>query len=137
MKRLLIALACTLSASLTFAQEMQPGLWELSTEMKMQGMKMPPQKFTHCYTPQDIASGKQYGMDEKSRCSIRNLKNVGGNISYEMTCEADGSKMTGSVKGTMSATAFAFEQKLRMTPDQGMGEMVSFVKGRRLGDCKK
>ncbi len=54
-----------------------------------------------------------------------------------MTCEADGSKMTGSVKGTMSATAFAFEQKLRMTPDQGMGEMVSFVKGRRLGDCKK
>ncbi len=66
MKRLLIALACTLSASLTFAQEMQPGLWELSTEMKMQGMKMPPQKFTHCYTPQDIASGKQYGMDEKA-----------------------------------------------------------------------
>lgn len=23
-----------------------------------------------------------------------------------------------------------------MTPDQGMGEMQSFIKGRRLGDCK-
>ncbi|MFN3884073.1 MAG: DUF3617 domain-containing protein [Rhodocyclaceae bacterium] len=137
MKRLLSALACLMLASPLFAQEMSPGLWELTTEMKMQGMKMPAQKFTHCYTPQDIASGKQYGMDEKSKCTIRNMKNDGGNISYEMICEAEGGKMTGTVKGTISASAFDFEQKLRMTPDQGMGEMISLIKGRRIGDCKK
>lgn len=137
MKRLLIALACTLPVGLACAQEMTPGLWELTMQMKMQGMAMPPQKFTHCYTPQDIAAGKQYAMDEKSNCTIRNLKNVGGNISYDMSCEGDGSKMAGSVKGTISASAFSLEQKLRMTPDQGMGDMLSFIKGRRLGDCKK
>ncbi|MHB1428391.1 MAG: DUF3617 domain-containing protein [Rhodocyclaceae bacterium] len=136
MKRLLAALACASLAPLGYAQEMSPGLWELTTEMKMQGMNMPPSKFSHCYTAKDIASGKQYGMDEKSKCSISNMKNVGGNISYDLSCAADGSKMTGTVKGTMSATAFSFEQKLRMTPDQGMGEMQSFIKGRRLGDCK-
>ncbi|MDI6749396.1 MAG: DUF3617 domain-containing protein [Pseudomonadota bacterium] len=137
MKRLLAALAFATLTCPAIAQEMSPGLWELTTEMKMQGMAMPPQKFTHCYTAQDLAAGKQYGMDEKSKCTIRNLKNVSGNISYEMTCEADGSKMTGSVKGTMSATAFSFEQKMRMTPDQGMGDMLSLIKGRRIGDCKK
>lgn len=137
MKRLLAALTFATLTCPAIAQEMSPGLWELTTEMKMQGMAMPPQKFTHCYTAQDLAAGKQYGMDEKSKCTIRNLKNVGGNISYEMTCEADGSKMTGSVKGTMSATAFSFEQKMRMTPDQGMGDMLSLIKGRRIGDCKK
>ncbi len=136
MKRLLAALAFISCASSVFAQEMTPGLWELTTEMKMQGMAMPPNKFTHCYTAKDIASGKQYGMDEKSKCAINNMKNAGGNISYDMVCAADGTKMTGTVKGTMSATAFTFEQKLRMTPDQGMGEMHSFIKGRRLGDCK-
>jgi hypothetical protein len=136
MKRLLAAIACASLASLGHAQEMSPGLWELTTEMKMQGMAVPPSKFTHCYTAKDIASGKQYGMDEKSKCSIGNMKNAGGNISYELSCAADGSKMTGTVKGTMSATAFSFEQKMRMTPDQGMGEMQSFIKGRRLGDCK-
>jgi hypothetical protein len=136
MKRLLAALAFISFAAPGFAQEMSPGLWELATEMKMQGMAMPPNKFTHCYTAKDIASGKQYGMDEKSKCTINNMKNAGGNISYDMICAADGTKMTGTVKGTMSATAFAFEQKLRMTPDQGMGEMHSFIKGRRLGDCK-
>ena len=137
MKRLLIALGSALPITPVFAQEMQPGLWELVTEMKMQGMTMPAQKFTHCYTAQDLAAGKQYGMDEKSRCTIRNMKNVGGNISYEMSCEVEGGKMTGAVKGTLSATAFSFEQRMRMTPDQGMGEMISFIKGRRLGECKK
>ncbi len=136
MKRLLAAFAFISCASPAFAQEMSPGLWELTAEMKMQGMAMPPNKFTHCYSAKDIASGKQYGMDEKSKCNISNMKNAGGNISYDMSCAADGTKMTGTVKGTMSATAFAFEQKLRMTPDQGMGEMHSFIKGRRLGDCK-
>ncbi|MFN4148488.1 MAG: DUF3617 domain-containing protein [Rhodocyclaceae bacterium] len=137
MKRLSFALVCLILTRLTLAQEMSPGLWELTTEMKMQGMNMPAQKFTHCYTTQDIAAGKQYGMDEKSKCTIRNMKNAGGNISYEMSCEADGSKMTGTVKGTMSATTFSFEQRLRVTPDQGMGDMISLIKGRRIGDCKK
>ncbi len=138
MKRLLAALAFATLTCPAIAQEMSPGLWELTTEMKMQGMAMPPQKFTHCYTAQDLAAGKQYGMDEKSNCTIRNMKNVGGSISYEMSCTAsDGTKMSGSVKGTMSATAFSLEQKLRMTPDQGMGDMLYLIKGRRLGDCKK
>ncbi|MFN6961146.1 MAG: DUF3617 domain-containing protein [Rhodocyclaceae bacterium] len=137
MKRLSFALVCLMLARPTLAQEMSPGLWELTTTMKMQGMNMPAQKFTHCYTPQDLAAGKQYGIDEKSNCTIRNMKNVGGNISYDMICEADGSKMSGTVKGTMSATTFSFEQKLRMTPDQGIGDMISLIKGRRLGDCKK
>ncbi len=136
MKRLLTALTFASLAPLVYAQEMAPGLWELTAEMKMQGMNMPANKFTHCYTAKDVASGKQYGMDEKSKCTIANMKNAGGNVSYDMSCAADGSKMTGSVKGTMSATTFAFEQKMRMVPDQGMGEMHSLIKGRRTGDCK-
>jgi hypothetical protein len=137
MKRLLFILGGALTIGAARAEEMQPGLWELTTEMKMAGMRMPAQKFTHCYTPQDLAAGKQYRMDEQSRCTIRNMKNVGGRISFEMTCEAEGSKMTGSVQGTMSATAFSFEPRMRMTPDQGMGVMLSTITGRRLGDCKK
>lgn len=136
MQRSLLAFALIGLPSLVMAQDMTPGLWEITTEMKMQGMAMPPNKFTHCYTAQDVAAGKQYGMDEKSKCAISNMKNVGGAISYDLSCAADGSKMTGSVKGNMSPTAFSFDQKLRMIPDQGMGEMQSFIKGRRLGDCK-
>jgi len=136
MKRLFATLAFALAASFAQAQEMTPGLWEIVASMKMQGMTMPAQSFKHCYTAKDIAEGKQYSGDEKSKCSIANMKTGGGNVSYDMTCTTEGGKMTGSVKGTMSATSYAFDQKIRMTPDQGMGEMHSTVKARRLGDCK-
>ncbi len=136
MIRPLAALAMFALATLANAQEMKPGLWEITTTMQMQGMQMPGQKFTHCYTAQDVAAGKQYQGDDKSKCAISNMKTGGGNVSYDMACAFEGGKMTGSVKGTMSPTAYSFDQKMRMTPDQGMGEMHSIIKGRRLGDCK-
>lgn len=136
MTRMLFAFVVGFAATLAQAQEMKPGLWELTTTMKMQGMQMPGGKFTHCYTAKDIAAGKQYQGDEASKCSIANMKSAGGNLSYDIACDAEGTKMTGSVKGSVSPTAYTFEQKMRMTPDQGMGEMLSTIKGRRLGDCK-
>ncbi|MDP1527238.1 MAG: DUF3617 family protein [Rhodocyclaceae bacterium] len=132
----IIAASLLLVALPASAQEMKPGLWEITTTMKMQGMQMPGAKFTHCYTAQDISSGKQYKGDEASKCTISNLKTSGGSVSYDMACAADGSKMAGSVKGTVSPTAYTFDQKIRMTPDQGMGEMHSTMNGRRVGDCK-
>lgn len=136
MIRMLVTLALSGIALVANAQEMKPGLWEIATTMKMQGMEMPGGKFSHCYTAKDISAGKQYSPDDTSKCSIANMKSSGGNISYDMSCAIEGGKMTGSVKGTLSPTTYTFEQKMRMTPDQGMGEMHSTIKGRRLGDCK-
>jgi hypothetical protein len=136
MIRMLATLALASLATFAHAQEMQPGLWEIVTTMKMQGMEMPGGKLTHCYTAQDIASGKHYQGDEASKCTISNMKTSGGSVSYDMSCAIEGGKMTGSIKGTTSPTAYSFDQKMRMTPDHGMGEMHSIIKGRRLGDCK-
>lgn len=136
MTRMLVTFVLSLVAASVHAQEMKPGLWEITTTMKMQGMQMPGGKFTHCYTAQDVAAGKQYKSDETSKCTISNMKTGGGNVSYDIVCATEGGKMTGSVKGNMSPTTYTFEQKMRMTPDQGMGEMHSTIQGRRLGDCK-
>jgi hypothetical protein len=135
MRTTLAALALVLSAALAHAQEMQPGLWEVVTTMRMQGAQMPGGRFTHCYTARDIAAGRQYAAD-KGKCTVSNMKTGGGSVSYDMSCPMEGATMTGSVKGTLSANAYTFDQKMRMTPDQGMGEMHSIIKGRRLGDCK-
>lgn len=136
MIRTLAAFALVVATGAALAQEMKPGLWEIVTTMQMQGMQLPGGKFNHCYSAKDIAAGKQYSGDDAGKCVISNLKSGGGNVSYDIACDAEGGKMTGSVKGTVAPTAYAFEQKLRMTPDQGMGDMHSTIKGRRLGDCK-
>jgi hypothetical protein len=36
----------------------------------------------------------------------------------------------------MGPTAYTFDQKIRMMPDPGMGEMHQTMTGRRIGDCK-
>jgi hypothetical protein len=136
MIRIFVTLALAAACASAQAQEMKPGLWEIVTTMQMQGMQLPGGKFSHCYTAQDVAAGKQYSGDDAGKCVISNLKSGGGNVSYDIACDAEGGKMTGSVKGTVAPTAYTFEQKLRMTPDQGMGDMHSTIKGRRLGDCK-
>jgi hypothetical protein len=137
MNRLCVALVLAFLSSLTLAQQtMQPGRWEMTTAMKMQGMDLPGNKLTHCYTAKDLDAGKQYQPDAASKCTIANLKTAGGNISYDISCAIEGGKMTGTVKGTMAPATFSFDQKMRMTPDQGMGEMHSIIKGRRIGDCK-
>lgn len=127
----LVLVACVTCAT---AQEMKPGLWEITSVMKMQGMQMPGNKFKYCLTAQDVASGKQYSGNQE--CVISNLKTAGSNVSYDMACSTDGGKMTGSVKGTMGPTAYTFDQKIRMMPDPGMGEMHQTMTGRRIGDCK-
>jgi hypothetical protein len=53
-----------------------------------------------------------------------------------MACTSPQGKMTGSAKGTTTTTSYATEMKMRMTPDEGMGEMTQSLKGRLLGDCK-
>lgn len=128
-----ILLAC---AAPCFAQDMKPGLWEIATTTRMQGMDLPGGRFAHCFTASDIAAGKQYNPDDTSKCSISNLKSAGGKISYDIDCAVEGGRMAGSAKGSMSPASYSWELKIRMTPDQGMGEIFSTVQGRRTGDCK-
>lgn len=119
------------------AQELKPGLWEITTSMKMQGMAMPGTKFKHCLTAKDIAEGKQHSMSDKdNKCAVSNMKTSAGNYSYDLACTSPQGKMSGSAKGTTSASSYTTEMKVRMTPDHGMGEMLQTMTGRLVGDCK-
>lgn len=134
MKRLLFALTCLMLASHIHAQEMLPGLYELTVEMKMQGMTIPAPKTTTCFTAQDLAANKQFSAHEKGECMMYNLKKSGGHSSYDVICKGG---MTATVTGTVTPTSFNLEEKMRLSPDQGIGDTLAFVKARRIGDCKK
>lgn len=136
MKLILAALAAILVSTPGFAQ-MQPGRWEMSSQMKMQGMQMPGQKWSHCLSAQDITAGKQHQMDDgQSKCQMSDMKSSGNNYSYKFACTSPEGKMSGQANGSSSATSFNTEIKMRMTPDEGMGEITQTMTGRRTGDCK-
>lgn len=127
---LIVAMICIPIAQ---AEEMKPGLWEITSQMRAQGMQMPAMKFTHCYSSKDISEGRHYRPDPQNECKMSNLKQSGNDVSFDMKCQDGGQAMTMSVKGTVTATTFRFEQKMRTAE---MGEMLSTTQGKRIGDCK-
>ncbi len=138
MPRILAALVIVCLAPIAYAQQqMQPGRWEMSSAMKMQGMQMPGQKWNHCFTSQDIAEGKQHKMDDgQSKCTMSDMKTSGATYSYSFACNSKEGNMSGQARGSSTNTSFNTEIKMRMTPDQGMGEFTQVLTGRRVGDCK-
>lgn len=138
MHRILAALPLVYFAALAHAQQqMQPGRWEMTSTMQMQGMQMPPSKWSHCFTAQDLAEGKQHRMDDgNSKCTMSDLKTYGSSFTYNFDCASKEGRMSGQAKGSSTNTGFNTEIKMRMTPDHGMGEFTQVMTGRRLGDCK-
>ena len=123
--------------SLPAMAQMQPGRWEMTSAMKMEGMQMPSAKWSHCFSAKDLADGKQHKMDDgDSKCSISDLKTTGTRFSYNFSCSSKEGSMVGKASGTSSANSFTTDIKLKMTPDQGMGEMSQTMTGKRIGDCK-
>ncbi|HET9700810.1 MAG TPA: hypothetical protein VFP70_07825 [Burkholderiales bacterium] len=42
------------------SQEVQPGMWEITSTMEMPGMlKMAPQMMRHCFTKKDVEDNKK------------------------------------------------------------------------------
>jgi hypothetical protein len=138
MKRIAVMLLVSLSSTAFAQQQMQPGRWEMSSAMKMQGMQMPGHKWNHCFTAQDIADNKQHKMDDgRSKCSVSDMKASGdGSYSYNFSCTSPEGSMAGVARGSGAPTSFNTEIRMRMKPDQGIGELTQTISGRRLGDCK-
>jgi hypothetical protein len=137
MRRRVLGFAVFCASAGVFAQGMQPGMWEMTSEMKMPGMPMPVQKWSHCLSAQDMAAGKQHSMDDgRSKCQMSDMKVSGNNYSYGFTCASPDGKMTGKASGNSTNTSYKTNITLKMVPDLGMGEINQLVTGRRTGDCK-
>ncbi len=138
MYRLILgAIAFCFSAGIYAQQGMQAGIWEMTSEMKMPGMQMPVQKWSHCLSAKDMAEGKQHSMDDgRSTCQMSDLRIVGTGYSYAFVCTSPDGKMSGKASGTSTNTSYKTNIVLKMAPDPGVGEINQIVTGRRTGDCK-
>ncbi|HRE17463.1 MAG TPA: DUF3617 family protein [Rhodocyclaceae bacterium] len=136
-----IALLTTFSGlAAAQAPDVQPGMWEYQMEMKMPGMpaNIPPQVYKRCLTPQDVAQNKQYADNSggKNPCTISNMKNSGGRVSYDFICKTERGTMTGNASGSTTPTAIEMESHMKMVPaTAGMSEMTQKMRAKRLGNC--
>ena len=127
---------------------MQPGQWEITTEVVRmsapnmpQGMSMPnppPTTVRTCLTAEQAAApsgGFLTGSGENSGCTASNMTMTGGRIQGTVQCEQPGTTMRSTLDGTFTPTSMEMNQRVE-TSAQGMTmEIESRTTGRRVGDC--
>jgi len=120
--------------SLAFAApgpDMNEGLWEITTTMKMQGMNMPSHTHTQCITKDDLVpQSSQPGQE----CTISDYKVEGNTVSWKIRCSTQGGEMEGS--GEITYRGDSFDGTMNMTMPGSGAEVVTHMTGRRIGDCK-
>ncbi len=139
MKKIMIAvvLLFILCAAGAWAQQLKDGLWEITTQVEIKGMKhqIPPTTFRQCMTKSDPVPKNQ---DKNFECKTTSQKVSGNTISYAVDCKGKQGVMTstgqstytGSTMDGSSNTSF----KMKGQPEM---QMASRMKGKYLGACPK
>jgi phage tail tube protein FII len=117
--------------------DMEEGLWEITTEVKMEGMpfQMPPVTHTQCITQEDLVPDTSQAEQTEQKCEVTNLKVKGNTVTYDLTCAGDDHKMTSHSSITYEKDRMQGSMTATMEPNNmTMGYTMT---GRRIGDCPK
>ncbi len=130
---LLVVLCCFIlpSGAVAGGPDMEPGLWEITTESRMQGMNIPASTMTQCLTEDDKVprGATQPGQD----CEITDVDTSGDTVRWRMRCSGQGGDVEST--GEIRYHGTSFEGHIT-TEIGGTGMTVeSSLTGKRVGDC--
>jgi len=105
-------------------------LWELTTQMVMEGMPMalPSQKMKVC-TPK-VWTEPPAGSDERRKCTASDFQMQGTKATWKITCLSP--RMTGEGEVTRNGDD-AYNGAIKFTSDDGA--MTMKIDGKRLAEC--
>ena len=109
------------------------GQWNVTIEMQMPGMQMPPMKTTQCITKAEAADPlKSLPKSEAgSDCKVTDYKTEGNKTTWSMKC-AGSRPMTG--RGEMVYADNSYTGTMTI---EGPQAMTMKYTGTRVGDCSK
>ena len=125
-----------LAGSLFAQGPRRDGRWEVTVEMQMAGMSLPPQTITQCVTKEEAADPQQ-GLPPAGRggnptdCKVSDHKVDGNKVTWSMACEKE--KMSGTGEFVYAGDTYTGTMKMNA---QGQAMTMKYS-GKRLGDCTK
>jgi len=117
--------------------DVKEGLWEITTQMSMQGMPhaMPPTTFRQCITKSDPVPRSK---DENLTCKTINQKVSGNTVHYTVECKGpEGSMQTTGNMSYRDKTMTGESTTIMKIKGQPPMQMMSKVKGKFIGACTK
>jgi hypothetical protein len=109
---------------------MEDGMWQITSQVKMQGMTIPPMTFSQCIT-QDNAI-PQSNSPEQGDCKVSEMHTAGNTVSWTVICSGEAGDIKGKGKITYHGNRFEGEMS---TDHMGM-VMVTEMSGQRTGPCQ-
>lgn len=143
-KKIVVCLAMVLVVSLFIAAlvnaepNMQEGQWEISGEMKLEGMPFPmpavPITYSQCLTKKDLVPQQR----EKNRdCKMISNKMEGNTVSWVMQCKDKNGTTDSTGKATYKGNTFEGTVHNVTTDSSGAKSTANLLmSGKRMGDCK-
>lgn len=111
--------------------DLDPGLWEITSQTNMSGRSMPASTITQCITNDSVVPQPQSGQGG-GQCEVSDVEINGNTVSWSITCSTQGGAMNGT--GEITYHGDTFEGISHMTM-QGM-EIQTEMSGKRIGECQ-
>ena len=137
----IVLLALALITQTGYAQEVSPGLWELSMETRVDaapGFAPPPTTLSQCFSPADARDpGRIIGTvatPGASDCNYSERSYQGSTFRFTLQCAGSFALQT---RGQVTFSASEFAGDVETSSDLG-GQHVQFkshLRGKRLGGC--
>lgn len=137
----LLAFALALPAMAADMPLRKSGLWEIRTETRAGGQKMPgPMTLQMCVDQKqdDLTADPKDMRDWKKRCSKMDVKRSGKTVTIDSVCTHEGHTVTSrmTISGNLT-TDYRMDSTSRFAPPMhGMATMDSTMSGKWLGPCK-
>jgi len=112
---------------------MTPGLWEITTEINMEGMPyaIPPTTHTMCMSKDDLVPGQTTGQ-KPDDCSV-DFEIVDKNtVVWESTCRSEEGQIISKGKTIYRGSTFEGEMTTQI-PNAGTTKQI--ITGKRVGPC--
>lgn len=115
--------------------DIQEGLWEITTMIKLPGMpmQMPPVKSTQCISQDDLIPQTQQPDQPDQQCDISNMTTTGNTVTYDMVCSSQGNTMKANSSITYEKNKMQGNMTATMEPSNMT--MTYTLTGKRIGDC--
>lgn len=129
---LAIAVCCSAGMAADTAEvNMNPGLWEWTTEMNIPNMpqQVPPTTNRRCLTKVDLVPAQRQPGQE---CDIKELKTTDSSVTWAMTCTSPQGPVAST--GQMFYNGDTAHGEVRVNAEGML--MTSKMSGKRLGPCE-
>jgi len=137
LRALALAIALGLPAAPALAA-MQPGLWELTMTVTVDGKPQTVPAARECISQKDIDDGEKTLPRPDGKCTLSNVKRTPERATYDLACVKDALTTRGRAEIVFAAESYEGKVNVTVMDRNNLGVPIAMaLSAKRVGSCDK